>query len=149
MNPWNPAPDFIRSGVALDVGNGRRISGVKFVGASMLQPKPQQEPQWAQLQQVPEEMRIETPALEPSAAPINPERIHDAAGLKIVIVALVLGAALAIAWIVHNQRPTLRVPETGPSQGVTVTTGPQHTVTKTSPTSKPIQKPAGNRPSNK
>jgi hypothetical protein len=115
----------------------------------MPRPKPQLESEWADPQGTFQKMRSDTPAQEPSPAPINPERIHDAAGLKIVILVVVLGTALAIAWVAQNKTAQNRsapidptatpTQEIAPSQGVTVTSGPQHASRK-AVVAKPPQK---------
>jgi hypothetical protein len=112
----------------------------------MLQPKPQRESEWTRLQEPSQEMQFGNASKEPSAAPIDPESIHDARGLKILIVVIVLGAALAIAWIAQNKRTASGPAEIRPGQGVTVTSGPQHALKRTPSPSKPIHKSNNNPP---
>jgi hypothetical protein len=116
----------------------------------MLLPKPPRESEWGNFQDRSRQTATQIPQ-EPSAAPIDPERIHDAAGFKILIAVVALGAALAIAWVAQNKTAqnqaaptnpeTTRTQESVPSQGVTVTSGPQHASRKSIPP-KPIQNPA-------
>lgn len=115
----------------------------------MFHPKPQRQSEWANLQDRSQPGGIEIQQQGPSPAPIDPERIHDARGLKILIAVVALGAALAIAWVTQSKAGQNKFMQTGPaatrtqqsapSQGVTVISGPQHASGKAAP-AKPIRK---------